>query len=104
MNRLMHRLLVHLVDIICGQDVSHAKTEGERHQITMSNVTAAISVSLVGPSSPNLCLIHLSEQHRSSTSPACQGQTLEECNAGDALHRPPPLYSSISSAPGELGR
>ena len=49
MNLLMHRLLIHPVDIIRGQDVSHTKTEGERHQITMSHVTAAISVSLMGP-------------------------------------------------------
>ena len=59
MNRLMHRLLIHLVDIMCGKDVSHTKTEGERHQITMSHVTAAISVSLVGPLSPNFGLTHL---------------------------------------------
>ena len=41
----MHRLLVHLVDFIYGQDVSNSKTEGKGGKITMSDVTAAISVS-----------------------------------------------------------
>ena len=60
MNRLMHRLLIHLVDIICGQDGSNTNLEGEQQQITMLNVTAAISVGLAIPLSANFCLTRLS--------------------------------------------
>ena len=61
MNRLMHRLLVHLVDIICGQDGSNTIKEGEQQQqITMLDVTAAIRVSLAIPLSANFCLTRLS--------------------------------------------
>ena len=42
-------------------DVTHpTNTEGERQQITMLDVTAAISVSLIIPSSANFCLTRLS--------------------------------------------
>ena len=56
----MHRLLVRLVDIICGQDRSNTNLEGEQQQITMLIVTAAVSVSLAIPLSANFCLTRLS--------------------------------------------